>query len=202
MKVYTAVDNSAYEPTWTSAVSIQPRSRMIDWSCPDCGARGRYPAGALDVIIEGGVAYPDFLGCGAYPIKIVSRRVTESWEQYGIGQFTKFPVGVAAARDTRLSPQDAPQYFRVEIAGEIKVDIPLSGGYFTKFCTRCLTFRTEPMLIRRFAFHAGSWDGSSLFRDHRLFPRVVFCTEAVKQHYEANGFTNCRFEEMISMQDE
>ena len=49
---------------------------------------------------------------------------------------------------------------------------------------------------------ARSWDGSALFRDHRLFPRVVFCTEAVKRLSKAEQHTNCRFEEMIPTPDE
>jgi len=202
MTFYNLIDNTSYERKWTEAVSIHSLSRMIEWSCSDCGAATGYPAGSFDVTIEGGKAYPDFLGCGAYPLKIVSSRVIASWEQHGIGPFVKFPVGVAAALETKLSPKDAPQYFRIEIGGEIMVDVPGSGGQFTRFCTRCGTFMTEPMLIKKFAFHARSWDGSPLFRDHRLFPRVIFCTESVKRLAEAEHFTNCRFEEMIPTSDE
>ena len=201
MKYYNITDNTCYERKWTIAVSIHPRSRMIEWSCPDCGAAASYPAGSFDVTIEGGEAYPDFLGCGAYPLMIVSGKVIASWEQHGIGPFVKFPVGVAAALETKLSLKDAPQYFRVEIAGDAKVDIPGSGGDFTRFCTRCGTFMTEPMLISKFALYAKSWDGSHVFRDQRLFPRVIFCTETVKRISESERHTNSRFEEMIPTPD-
>lgn len=174
---------------------------MIEWSCPDCGAATSYPSGSFDVTIEGGTAYPDFLGCGAYPLMIVSDKVIASWEQHGVGPFVKSPVRVATALETNLSPNEAPKYFRIEIGGEIMVDVPGSSGQFKRFCTRCGTFMTEPMLIRKFAFHANSWDGTSLFRDHRLFPRVIFCTKSVKQLAEAEHFTNCRFEEMIPTPD-
>ncbi len=194
MNFYTLTDNTSFEREWTRAASLHSRSRVIDWSCPDCGAAASYPAGAFDVTIEGGKGYPDCLGCSPYPLKIFSGRMIDAWEKNGIGPLVKFPVGVIAARETALSPKDAPQYFRVEVAGVIMVDIPGSGGSFTRLCSRCGTFMTEPMLIRKFAFHARSWDGSSLFRDHRLFPRVVFCTAAVKHLSEREQHTNCRFE--------
>ena len=202
MNFYNLLDNTSYERNWTEAVSIHSLSRLIEWSCPDCGTATSYAAGSFDVTIEGGEAYPDFLGCGAYPLMIVSSKVIASWERHGIGPFVKFPVGVAAALETKLSPNEAPQYFRIEIGGEVMVDVPGSGGQFTRFCTRCGTFMTEPMLIKKFAYHARSWDGSALFRDHRLFPRVVFCTEAVKRLSKAEQHTNCRFEEMIPTPDE
>jgi hypothetical protein len=201
MNFYNLIDNTSYERKWTIAVSIHPRSRMIEWSCPDCGAATSYPAGSFDVTIEGGEAYPDFLGCGAYPLMIVSGKVIASWEQHGVGPFVKFPVGVAAALETKLSPNEAPQYFRVEVGGEIMVDVPGSGGQFTRFCVRCGHFSLESMTLKKKAFFAGSWDGTSLFRDHRLFPRVIFCSESVKRISEAEQFTNCRFEEMIPTPD-
>jgi hypothetical protein len=193
--------NTSYERQWTSAVSIHPRSRSVEWTCPECGTYARYPAGSFDVTIEGGTAYPDFLSCGAYPLLIVSGRVIESWTRHGIGPFTKYPVGVATALETQLLPRDAPEYFRVEIAGEIKVDVSQSGASFTRFCRRCGGFMTDPMLVKAFAFFPGSWDGSPLFRDHRLFPRVTFCTEFVQQVSEAEKLTNVCFKEMLTFVD-
>ena len=201
MNVYTVSDNTSFDRHWTTAASIHSRSRMVKWSCSDCGTSASYPAGAFDVTIEGGMDYPDCLGCGVYPLKIFSERVIAAWEENGIGPLVKFPIGVIAARETALSPRDAPRYFRVEVAGAIMVDIPGSGGFFTRLCARCGTFMTEPMLIRTFAFHAGSWDGSSLFRDQRILPRVVFCTEAVKVLSEVERHTNCRFEAMVPTSD-
>lgn len=202
MQCYTLSDNTSHERQWTTAVKLHPRSRMIKWSCPDCGARASYPTGACDVTIEGGYAYPDFLGCGAYPLLICSERVIAAWERHGLGPFIKFPVGVVGTLDTTLQRDEAPQYFRVEVCGEVMVDVPGSGGTFSRFCTRCGRFMTNPKIIRKFVFHQGSWDGSSIFRDHRLFPRLIFCIESVKQLFEAECFTNFRFEEMAPVVDE
>jgi len=196
MRFYEITHNSSYERQWTMAVSIEPRSHLIRWSCPDCGRATSYPAGAFDVTIEGGKAYPDILGCGAYPFLIVSDKVLSSWQKCGIGLLATYPVKIAKALETDLSPESARPYFRLEIGGCIKVDIPRSGGKITEYCFRCGEFQTEPMLIKKFAFLEGSWDGSHLFRDQRFFPTVVFCTDSVKQLAENEMHTNFRFEEM------
>ncbi len=197
MNFYNIIDNTSYEGKWTMAISIHSRSRLIEWCCPDCGAADSYPAGAFDVTVEGGNAYPDILGCGAYPLMIVSSRVIASWEQNDIGPFVKFPVGVAAAHETMLRSKDAPQYYRVEIAGDVKVDIPRSGGKISQYCARCGQFSIESFTLKKKAIFAGSWDGSPLFRDKRLFPRVIFCTETVKQLAEKEKHTNFHFEGML-----
>ena len=202
MKIYRLGSNTSFERHWTTAVSIYPSSRAIRWSCPDCGSAANYPSGSFDVKIEGGSAYPDLLGCGAYPLLIVSEGVLSSWQRHGIGPLLSYPVQVVEAVDTKLSPSSAPDYFRVEVGGSIKVDIQGTGGTIKNLCYRCGEFETDPMLIKQFAFLDGSWDGTDLFSDKRFFPRVVFCTDSVKKLVEAENHTNFRFDEMISLRDD
>jgi hypothetical protein len=197
MSFYVLGDNTFSERRWTTAVSIHPRSHVVRWACPDCGRAETYPAGSFDATIEGGAAYPDILLCGAFPLLIVSESVVSSWNQNGIGPIVTYPVGIAAAINTELSVEESPQYFRVEVVGEAKVDIPASGGDVTEFCVRCGGFRTEPMLIRRKALLEGSWDGSPLFRDHCFYPSVIFCTDVVKKLAESENHTNFRFNELL-----
>lgn len=194
---YRLGHNTAYEREWTYAVSIHPRSHVIKWSCPDCGRAASYPAGAFDVTIEEGTAYPDILQCGAFPLLIVSERVFAAWADHGIGPITTSPVGVVAANETNLLPKDAPPYFRVEVVGHAKVDVPGSGGLITGFCPRCGGFATKPTTIKQFSFLEGSWDGSPIFRDHRQFPSVIFCTDAVVELAKSEGHTNFSFREML-----
>ena len=50
------------------------------------------------------------------------------------------------------------------------------------------------MAPTRYCLELGSWDGSPLFRDVLLFPRVSFCTQAVVDLVRQNRFTNFSFE--------
>src|SRR5690349_3893057 len=67
MDFYEFSNNSIREPKWTYAASIHAMSHVVQWSCDECGRAADYPAGAFDVTLEGGDAFPDLLGCGAYP---------------------------------------------------------------------------------------------------------------------------------------
>lgn len=199
--IYEVVDNTPNERKWTYAISIHPRSRLIAWSCPDCGTTTSYPAGSFDITIEGGGAYPDILGCGSYPFLILSKRVIDLWENHNFGTFIKYPVSVTKALETDLSPARAPQYFRIEVVGNAKIDMSASCGKIKQLCYRCGTFRTEPIVIKKFAFLPRSWDGSAVFRDQLLYPNVIFCTDAVKRLTEHEKHSNFHFEEMLSMSE-
>jgi hypothetical protein len=196
MLFYEFTDNSSYEKKWSFAVSIHPKSPMVKWFCPECGRAGHYPAGAFDVTVEGGSEFPDVLGCGAYPLLILSERVMFLLRGAGVACFQEYPVSVAAVKESRVRREEAPAYFRVEITGECMIDFAGSGATIKSICGQCGEIKTQPPMIRRFALVQGSWDGCDLFRDRRYFPRVSFCTQRIVDIAKANGLTNCRFQEM------
>ncbi len=196
MLFYELAHNSAYQKKWTFAASIHPKSHVLEWHCPECGRAATYPAGAFDVTIEGGSAFPDFLGCGAYPLLIVSGRVVSAFKAAGIECFQGHAVGIAGVRETHLRCEDAPAYFRIEIAGECMIDFAASGATLERICPRCGEVKFQPPVIRQFAIIDGSWDGCDLFRDHRYFPRVSFTTKRVADLVRTHALTNCRLERM------
>ncbi len=196
MRFFEFTDNSPYEKKWAFAVTIHPKSHVVKWLCPECGRAAHYPAGAFDVTVEGGSAFPDVLGCGAYPLLILSERVMSVFKGAGIACFQAYPVSVAAIQDSRVRREEAPAYFRVEITGECMIDFAGSGATIKSICGHCGEIKTQPPMIRRFALVQGSWDGCDLFRDRRYFPRVSFCTQRIVELAKANGLTNCRFQQM------
>lgn len=195
MKYFEFRDNTAYEKQWTYAAHIEPRSRVVSWRCPECGRAASYPSGELDVVLEGGSGFPDFLCCGAYPLLIVSERVIRAWKDNGIECFLAYAVGIAGVEESEVKKELAPPYYRVEITGQCRIDVVRSGGRITRMCNRCAGFQTEPPVVRRMALFPGSWDGSDLFRDHVLFPRVTLCTARVADLMKRHGFRNLRLEE-------
>src|SRR5438132_3177485 len=114
MLFYEFSDNSSYEKKWAFAVSIHPKSPVVIWRCPECGRAAHYPAGAFDVTVEGGSAFPDVLGCGAYPLLILSERVISLLKSAGISFFQESPVNDGAIQESRVRPEEAPAYFRAD----------------------------------------------------------------------------------------
>src|SRR5438105_1030015 len=144
MVFYELADNSEYEKKWAFAVSIHPKSHVVKWLCPECGRAAQYPAGSFDVTVEGGSRFPDFLGCGAYPLLIVSERAVSVFKGAGITCFQEYPVGVAAVQESRLRREEAPAYFRIEITGECMIDFAASGATIKTICERCGEIKTQP----------------------------------------------------------
>lgn len=196
MVYFEFVDNSLFERKWTTAVSIRPTSHVIQWTCPGCGRADNRPTGSFDVTLEGGSLFPDVLGCGAYPLLIVSDRVVAAWNNAGVGSFLQSPVGIAAIQDSRAQIIAAPNYYHIEITGECVVDLKASGIAITSTCNRCGEIERKPPTIRPLKILDGSWDGSDLFRDRRFFPRVSFCTTNVVDLFRSHDFTNASFEKM------
>lgn len=189
-------DNSSYRRRFAWAMSIIPRSEMVYRVCPKCNAVQHYPTGAFDVIVEGGSRYPDVLGCGAYPFLIVSERVVVAWRAEGISSFHTYPVGIAHAKFRKLREVVAPIYYRVEIDGRCEIDLAASDLEVVKLCPECHCLKTRPLSAPGFRMVPGSWDGSPLFRDPVLYPRVNFCTQPILDLAREHELTNFRFEPM------
>src|SRR5438045_2091664 len=111
MRFFKFNHNSSQDRQWALAVSIHATSHEVAWHCPLCGRAAKYPSGSFDLSIEGGSSFPDFLGCGAYPLLIVSERVVTAWEKGGITTFRAFPVGISSISESQVQRASAPKYF-------------------------------------------------------------------------------------------
>jgi len=194
--LYRFSDNSIYNPQFVWAAEIYPRSEIFNRTCSRCNSRESYPIGAFDVILEDGTQYPDVLGCGAFPFLIVSNRVVDHWNHANITAFHVYPVGIAEIRTEGLRIADPPDYFRIEIDGRCHIDLQASGLSVKQHCQKCHHLSTEPLVASGFAMTPNSWDGSSVFRDHDLYPHVNFCTKLLVELAHKHQHTNFRFELM------
>ncbi len=193
-KHYRLSNNSFHTRGFAWATSMVPKSDVYYRKCP-CGAIETYPVGAFGVVIDSGMKYPDILGCGAYPMLIVAERVVDIWRSTTRGGFLIYPVDIAEVRSKSLKAVTPPRYYRVEVEGRCEIDLGASGGVLLHQC-ECHHLITEPPMLDRFIMQPGSWDGSDLFRDHDLYPRVTFCTEKVMEIASEHRLTNFRFEPM------
>lgn len=192
MEFFELSENSAFEKQWIYAALEHPRSQVFTWQCVSCGRAASYSSGSLNVTVENGSAFPDRLGTGFYPLFIVSEAVVRIFTVERIGGFRAFPVGIENILESDLKLKDAPSYYRLEVDGECKIDLVESGYIVENVCIRCgeVTLGRPP--ARRFEIIAGSWSGHDLFRDCRLFPRVIFCTRRLVEIISLHRFTNFR----------
>lgn len=203
IQFYQFGNNSAYEKQWTWAWRIHATSHVINFHCDKCGRSAKYPSGSFDMDLEGGSAYPDVLGCGSYPLLVVSERVISAWSNAGVQSFQMYPVTIASITSDvgQLSTSSAPKYYGVEVTGNCMIDLAASGVVIERVCEKCGEATRKPMTGHGFKMVKGSWDGSDLFRDSRYFPRVLFCTEKVLNVASARSLTNFRFEPMEEPSD-
>jgi len=185
--------NTFRKTHFTWAYSIIPRSHMVYINCSKCGTRGEYPSGEFDVILQGGEAYPDILGCGAFPFLILSENAVQVLRDSGIMSFHTFHVGTRVVKTRALLGKDPPAYHRIEIDGSCKIDIEASGAKIAKYCKKCHQIETDPMVLPFHKIISGSWDGSPLFRDKILYPCVTLCTQDLVDVVKKKGLTNFSF---------
>jgi hypothetical protein len=187
--------------TW--AMSIYPKSGVYYKKCPLCGSEEWYPLGDFDVLLEGGSRYPDVLGCGPYPFLILSDKVINALRDANISCFHTYKVGIKElkSRSKKLYSEIPPQYYRVEIDGGCQIDLDKSSIKVISYCSECHHRVTSPPVAEGFQMVSGSWDGSVLFRDPILYPRVSFCTKKLMDIAHQYKFTNFRFEYMESRKD-
>jgi hypothetical protein len=152
-----------------------------------------YPSAEFDVNLEGGQAYPDLLGCGAFPFLILSEKAVRVFQENGITSFHTISVGVSKIKANALIGCDPPKYFRIEIDGSCKIDLKASGAKIIKYCKMCYHIETMPTVLKSHPLIPGSWDQTPLFRDYNLYPFVTFCTQDVVDLVKKKGLSNFLF---------
>jgi hypothetical protein len=110
-------------------------------ACDACGVKQLVAAGDIDVTLEPrkGSAWPDVLGCGAYPFFIVSARVIEAWEEDRIGPYPHHRINVLPPFPEQLRARSSPEYFWLDGAGMrgALLDFVASGFVGVRFCPQC-----------------------------------------------------------------
>ena len=102
----------------------------------------------------------------------------------------------------RLAGSEPPRYAWLDghkMKGAL-LDFEASGVVDVRFCPDCgtrtdnisATFQRQHERVYPYAFHPGTWDGSSLFTTD-LSPCYFFCTKAVVDCAQKHRLTNFRF---------
>jgi hypothetical protein len=190
--------NSFVEENWVWGAEIVPALDTISSPCFVCGNGllypSRYPERPLSVVIESGSRYPDILGCGAYPLLIISESVADAWKENGLRGFNLFPLTIANPIKKTPNP---PKYFHVHVTGRCNINFKKIGVEVIESCPKCGYIWVEPF---DFEFHITEEDKNddSDFFVNEYFPQVVFCTERVRELAIEMLWTNVAFEPICS----
>jgi hypothetical protein len=176
----------------------------VCFACAQEGRRIERPHGEVEIRLEKrkGSRWPDVLGCGAWPLFIVSRRVLADWQHSGVRDIPAYPVRIADPVPKKLQNAPMPEYFWLD--GEnmpgATLDLEASGFVNVSFCPKCGT-RIEDISATYKRQHTGTWpmaiiestwNGADVFTTD-LSPAAFFCTEKVLECAKRNKHTNFRF---------
>lgn len=198
LNFYRVSHNSDYNKklfTWASKIVEKPK--VIERICPTCHKVNEDWMGTFSMILEGGRKFPEVLGCGAFPLFIVSETVTKVWEEENVTGFSTNPISIADIQSDYLKSQTPPRYFRIIVNGKCIIDFNKSGYSSTKFCKTCGKINVlNPFDLKGYLMVPGSYSDDDLFRDSFQLPAVNFCTEKILEIARDHQFTNFRFEKM------
>ena len=187
---------------WASRIVVGLDNKVV---CGECRGVLRRPEGDLQVMLERdkGNKWPDALGCGHYPLFIVSERTLEAWQKDGVGEF---PIGGAITfldpLPKKLEQMKAPSY--VWLDGDqmlgARLDFEASGFVGVQFCGTCgrrwddikATFHRQHSMPWSHVFVDGTWNGVNLFTTD-ISPTAFFCTDKVVESAIRHRLTNFRF---------
>jgi hypothetical protein len=203
VKFYSCCDNSFDTRGFPWAQEIL-RGVVRGEPCPECKSGTGVPFGEVEVLLrrDKGSRWPDVLGCGSWPLFILSGRVLRDWESAGIRDLPASPVRIAEPRPKGLRTVPPPDYFWLdgERMSGAELDFEASGFVGVYFCPHCgtrlddirATHRRRRSGIWPMAFVRGTWNGSHVLTTN-LSPAYFFCTDLILELARKNRHTNFCF---------
>jgi hypothetical protein len=204
MREFFNVSDNSFEQRNSPWISRISSGLECGSPCPECGGTSCSPAGELraTVDIKRAVTWPDVLGCGSYPLLVVSSRVIDDWTRARIecGSPAKVLLETPGSRDRRCG--SLPDYFWIDGARLIgaQLDFEASGFVDVRFCSTCgrrmddvsATYERQHSSVWPYQFVPGTWNGLDLFTTD-LAPTAFFCTARVVDCARISRHTNFRF---------
>ncbi|MFN7140141.1 MAG: hypothetical protein ACK4UN_12470, partial [Limisphaerales bacterium] len=151
-KFFTLMHNSSYDTRAPWALSIVNGVQYLE--CSVCKQSYCALGGSIEISLQEdrGVYWPDMIGCGDYPLFIVSRRVIEIMESNGVEKVPHKPVKIIGKMPKRLKTPP-PDYVWVE--GEqcrgAEISFQTAGYVNAHVCSECdrLLFDVEATFERQ-----------------------------------------------------
>jgi hypothetical protein len=156
----------------------------------------------VEVEAEGVAQWPHVIGCGAWPLFVVSGAAIDVWQSSGIDVQ---PAGKLLL-DCKSSKSDGsacgPQYYWIdgEQLLDAELDFEASGYVGAKACPECgrryydiaATYARQHQSSWSYAIRWGTWGGRHLFTTN-LSPATFFCTDRLVQIVLGRSWENFLF---------
>jgi hypothetical protein len=146
MTAFYKVSHNSFEThgfPWAQKILCGLNLVRVCYACAQEGRRIYRPCGEVEILLEKrkGNRWPDVLGCGSWPLFIVSGRVLDDWQQSGVQDILACPVRIVGPLPKRLQGLPVPEYFWLD--GEnmfgARLDFEASGFVDVSFCPECGT---------------------------------------------------------------
>ncbi len=203
-QLYSVSDNSFYTRgfPWIERIVAGLNQLPV---CPECKGTRTGPTGDIEGILQSdkGTTWPDAIGCGHYPLFIVSSRVISDWRSERIADYVVGgKVTLKRPLPKLLRNSEPPAYFWLN--GEkmlgARMDFDASGFVGVRVCSACArrmdnieaTYDRQHDCVWPYAFVEGSWTGAKLFTTD-LSSTQFFCCEEVVRLAGSRRHTNFRF---------
>ena len=114
-RFFSVSDNSFAKVGFPWIASIRRGLRTIAL-CKSCPRTVQQPQGDVEAVLEPqeGTKWPDVLGCGAWPLLIVSGQVLSAWQCEGAGTLPHRRVTILDPLPKKLVGKAPPDYFWID----------------------------------------------------------------------------------------
>jgi hypothetical protein len=218
MKLYTFASPNNYN--YAQAIRLGTWYPKDSKLCKECRVSQQMRVSPLIMEWEPGCTIVgDFVWPGLNSDLVVVQRVKEAFEirypevTFGEVKFWQDPKIKQPKRKTRRSkpriwlPYIGSTLWDVIPTHWCQLELEASGVEISKICSGCgkviykskkVIYERPPFPQRHLVVDKSTWNGENIFHI-KQFPGGIFCTDAVKQFVEQEGYTNVRFMEEGSL---
>jgi hypothetical protein len=181
----------------------------VVYRCNSCARTLHGADGPIEAELDPrkGARWFDVVGCGAFPLLVVSERVVNAWQTENLGDLPCHPLTLLPPFPPKLRGIDPPKYYWIDgarLRGAL-LDFDASGFVDVEFCPECGTRsddvrKTSQLQLSRpwpYVLRQGSWTGLPLFTTD-LSDTAFFCTDVLVSLAARHRLTNFRF---IALED-
>lgn len=185
---------------WISTIS---EGLKDTYRCYKCGRVKTYAEGDITGILEKekGTKWSDVLGCGHFPLFIISSRILEAFDKEQLLTFPYHRVFIEKPYPKRLDEQYMPDYYWVDGLKMLGAELDFEASRFVDntFCSECgtRTYNIEKTFELQdkgfsYIFKKDTWNGSNLFVTE-LSHTALFCTDKIFECAKKYKLTNFKF---------
>jgi hypothetical protein len=202
-RFFSVSDNSIHKRGFPWIRTVRKGLSEVIW-CNTCDRAIQEPEGDLEVVLEQdkGTRWPDVLGCGHWPLLILSAKVLSAWKSEGLEELPRRKVTFLDPLPKALAATTPPKHHWIDgakLRGAL-LDFDASGFVGVKFCPECdtrsdnipATYQRQHSQVCPYVFRAGTWSGRNLFTTD-ISTAAFFCTDALVKLAAKNKFSNFRF---------